>query len=237
MTNKNCTLSLINPPIIEAVIGISYVDISIDRLRTLYTKDVEHIYPLKENTKSVSIQIGKSGDCISHSDSGFKISTQDKKTMVILEKNRTTIVDKNKYIDFKNILEKYRYIYKKIGIITIKDIGFKCVNKFDLDLTKNEHNKFLIRPVIALGTTKLNEFFLVTRLFKDSSLFADVKAIIKPKSNTSLEAIFEIDCHKQTNLESSHIDIEKILLELRYLRNEIFINNIHKDFIDEKFNK
>ncbi len=232
-----------NPPIIEAVIGISVNKLFENEKEIESAFESSHlraIYTVHKKNQTVLLKINeKDGSIIAQNVEGFVFSKENES--LFLEKNRITLSDKNKYQSFEDLSKKYEYIWnnvfpyiKNVNNKEIIDIGIKFVNKFDLTAKDINSNKFLIGPSISLEDKetkikigKLQEFFTIQKIVSDEyKAFANVKTIMKPVQNKKIQCIFEIDVHDYEKMSLDFDRVKSVLNRLRSFKNSIFYANL-----------
>lgn len=233
-------LFLKTPPIIESIIGISIPSLFNDEneIKKAYeTTKLRELFPSFKPTKNISFNINdKIGNTIIDEIEGYVCSSDN--VSLYLEKNRLTLSDRSKYVNFETILNKYEEVWKIIEIVIegkekkmINDIGLKFVNKFNLKMSKDNIDKVRIKPTINLIAKNsfgfLNEFFGAYKIFSDM-YDAEANVVMSQKAieNNSLQYVFEIDVH---DTKVRNIDFEsakEVLFRLRQFKNNIFFANL-----------
>lgn len=144
-----------NPPIKEVVLGIGYANhlTNMDELTSLCDIFRDN-YPERKPIIDARFALtGGTGNInASTQTSGFSLTNKEKTETLLIDFNRITLVDRNKYVSFDVFYKKFLDIFKKAEsfkkIRSPRDIGLKFFNQFSLDQEEIKQNKICFFPSI-----------------------------------------------------------------------------------------
>lgn len=246
---ENVRKNLINPPIKEVIIGISFEELfkTPEDINDFYQKSfLKDKYPKIDEIRTISFEIGNEPKLGKNLSIGSIITSEDDSELLHIEFNKLMFVDKNKYTDFDNFINKFTSIISEVlklksEIIPASDIGLRYINKFKLPL--NKLNEFHIVPTFTcyeqneVYAQYINHLTMTNiRSAENENIFANVKTILGNANGINIDITFDIDVHLKMMYNINNVEnFYNEILQLKNFKNKIFFSNFDDAYKVKEF--
>lgn len=236
------------PPIKEVVLGIGYLNHltdkdELERFCNIFKDSFPDKRPILNTQFNLAVQTGNVETKTQVE--GFSLSNKENKESLIIDFNRITFVDRNKYVSFDNFYGNFRKIFREAEsfkkISFPRDIGLKFSNQFALNQEEIQQNKISFFPSIKAKLSEENHIFAGWSQTSSSYLlqstdYPELQGLV----STNLQFI-GVPVRLQTTLiidtKINITEINESLLEqhvrkMQKFKNQIFFANIQADIKD-----
>jgi uncharacterized protein (TIGR04255 family) len=224
---------LVNPPIKEALISISFTGVETTRLSE-FCEIVKQSYPKHKGMYELKATF-KNDEFSSNGSElvGHQILSADEKQIITLKVDTISfhiIEPYSSWDRLKEESEKYFSIFKALfPHLEVKEIGTRYINSLKLPINEDGgFNKYLrLLPSLPDGLPKAVEsYFLQVRIPKpEHNIFSVITQYFKQTETPNIVEII-LDIHTFKHIENTNVDIWESLELLRAFKNDIFFNSI-----------
>jgi uncharacterized protein (TIGR04255 family) len=224
---------LVNPPIKEAIISISFTGVEVTRLSE-FCELVKNDYPKQKGMYELKAifeneELSSEGAKLV----GHQVLSNEEKQLITLRVNTFSfhrIEPYNSWEELKEESEKYFVLFNTLfPNLEITEIGTRYINALKLEMNEDEgFSKYLkLLPQLPDELPKaVDSYFLQIRIPKPEQGLSSVITQYFNQTDTPNTVEIILDIHTFKKIENNNADIWNSLELLRAFKNDIFFNSI-----------
>lgn len=221
------------PPIIEAVIELSFAD-KLDEAQLKRAADaVPAEYGLRKGMTGYGLKVTAAGPVSETIGKGWRLTDATAQKVVIIRDSLVAAARLPPYPGWDKFFgeswEVFARMRAKIGYRKLVKVGIRYVNRLDIpNENSGDFGDYLncgLKPLPMLGISHPKAFLTQSDYFPE----ADVAQRIIVRSGTVEPAIIghsslllDVDVHAEKDLPQSEVDLQKLMHKLRETKNRVF---------------
>jgi uncharacterized protein (TIGR04255 family) len=238
---SNDTLSLTNPPIVEAIFniqtsgGIKFLDIEMEIVESFLTQDYAKFVPFKEAAFNFDGQQADQALSPEIKLKGYRADSEDQTQVVQYIDNNFTFNRLKPYQGFEGHLIEALRLWNKYKEFTtpelINRITLRNVNQISFDQQYNLEELFTIYPERAQFTGLTRNGFNIRGQYTDANSEIKCNVVLIQKDAQTNSYFLDIECYADTSIEAT-ADVSVYFEKLRKLKNKIFTGALTSKGLD-----
>lgn len=239
MTNAVEPYGYKHPPIVEAIIGITFTDrIHVDHLASLQQK-FSAIYPTCQIVENVNLKVAvdvssdnkKTANTDLVEERGHRFASSDMTELLTIFARSFFVSQLAPYpgwdIFFDRFSRDWKYLKRIVGYQSIERIGVRYINRIDIPTdgpTIDEDEYLRIVPKVPNQFGPMAAYAVQAEIYMadlDSKLLINTAVVPSPMLNTA-SFIIDQDIVRVHDVPQKDEDIFKLLSEVRTRKNDVF---------------
>lgn len=230
-----------HPPIIEAVIGITFDDklqeSVLDALSKKLSKEYPHHQPQKNFNFEVNINVDAQSENLANTnvtaEPGHRLSSDDQTEIAILQQNVLLLSQLAPYRGWQSFFSRFESAWKLLkresGYRPIKFIGLRYINRIDIPLAAatdavSPVDYLNIYPTIPSSIGQMSAYAVQSEIeIVDLRCQLKINSAVVPSPLVgNLSILIDLDLIRQVDVPQKDDDVFALLQQMRARKNEIF---------------
>lgn len=230
-----------HPPIIEAVIGITFEDKLQETVLDSLSKKLLHEYPHHQPQPNFNFEVNINVDAHSENQAkanvtaepGYRLSNDDQTEIAILQQNVLVISQLAPYRGWESFFARFQSSWKLLkresGYRQIKLIGLRYINRIDIPLASatdvvSPVDYLNIYPTIPSSIGQMSAYAVQSEIeLEDLNCQLKINSAVVPSPLVgNLSILIDLDLIRKVEVPQKDEDVFALLQQMRIRKNEIF---------------